>query len=168
MTPGPEHIYLFSNRPAAIKIDPRLHLALRRAGAKKLALLGWNQFDLPTGGHDLTSRHIESNAKQAMTFQPGQSGNPGGRRRKSDDDRQVEELARAYGVEAIKTLASIMRSEKAPASARSAAAQAVLDRGFGRPQQSIRHGGEEDGPPIRIETMSDYELEKLLERLRRS
>jgi hypothetical protein len=98
--------------------------------------IGWNRFDLPTSGLDLTMRHIESRAKQAMTFQPGQSGNPGGRRRKSDDDRKVEELARAYGVEAIKTLASIMRSAKAPASARSAAAQAILDRGFGRPRQT--------------------------------
>ena len=49
-----------------------------------------------------------------MTFQPGQSGNPGGLRRKSDDDRKVEELARAYRVEAIKTLASIMRSAPLP------------------------------------------------------
>lgn len=78
---------------------------------------------------------------------------------------QVEELARAYGVEAIKTLASIMRSEKAPASARSAAAQAVLDRGFGRPQQSIRHGGEEDAVPIRIESLSDHQFETLIARL---
>ena len=108
-----------------------------------------------------------SNAKQAMTFQPGKSANPGGRRRKSDDDRQVEELARAYGVDAIKTLASIMRSEKAPASARSAAAQAVLDRGFGRPQQSIRHGGDEDAAPLRIETLSDSQLETLIARLRK-
>src|SRR5271165_1746651 len=71
-----------------------------------------------------------------MTFKPGQSGNPGGRKRKSDADRKVEELARALGGEAIKTLASIMRSAKAPASARSAAAQAILDRGFGRPGQT--------------------------------
>jgi hypothetical protein len=100
-----------------------------------------------------------------MTFQPGQSGNPGGRRRKSDDDRKVEELARAYGREAIKTLAFIMRSKNAPASARSAAAQAMLDRGFGRPLQSIRHGGEEDAAPIRIANLSEYQLEMLLQRL---
>jgi hypothetical protein len=112
--------------------------------------------------------HIESKAKQAMTFQPGQSGNPCGRKRKTDDDRKVEELARAYGLEAIETLASIMRSAKAPASARSAAAQAVLDRGFGRPQQSIRHGGEEDAAPIRIESMSDFQPEQLIARLSKS
>jgi hypothetical protein len=102
-----------------------------------------------------------------MPFQPGQSGNPGGRRRKSDDDRRVEELARSLGEDAIKTLASIMRSTKAPASARSAAAQAVLDRGFGRPLQSIRHGGEGDAAPIRFEHLSDFQLEALIKRLER-
>ena len=32
---------------------------------------------------------------------------------------------------------------------------------------SIKHSGEEDGPPIRIKTLSDDQLEKLIERLRR-
>jgi hypothetical protein len=34
-------------------------------------------------------------------------------------------------------------------------------------QASVRHAGD-DGPPIRIESLSDYQLEKLIERLRRS
>jgi hypothetical protein len=33
---------------------------------------------------------------------------------------------------------------------------------------SIKHSGEEDGAPIRIETLSDYQLERLIERLRKS
>jgi hypothetical protein len=32
---------------------------------------------------------------------------------------------------------------------------------------SIRHGGDEDGAPIRIESLSDDQLSKLIERLRR-
>jgi hypothetical protein len=35
-------------------------------------------------------------------------------------------------------------------------------------QSSIRHSGDEDAPPIRVENLSDYQLEKLIERLRRS
>jgi Family of unknown function (DUF5681) len=90
-----------------------------------------------------------------MSFKPGQSGNPGGRKRKSDVDRKIEDLARALGADAIKTLASIMRSAKAPASARSAAAQAILDRGFGRPRQT------QDVTVIdEFETLSDEELLK--------
>jgi hypothetical protein len=60
-----------------------------------------------------------------------------------------------------------MKDAKAPASARSAAAQAILDRGHGRPLQSIRHGGEEDASPIRFENLSEYQLEMLIKRLER-
>jgi len=34
-------------------------------------------------------------------------------------------------------------------------------------QQSIKHAGDEDAPPIRIESLSDDQLQKLIERLRR-
>jgi hypothetical protein len=46
-------------------------------------------------------------------------------------------------------------------------ADGVLDRGFGRPLQAIRHGGEEDAAPIRFENLSDYQLETLIKRLER-
>jgi hypothetical protein len=44
----------------------------------------------------------------------------------------------------------------------------VLDRGFGRPLQSIRHGGEEDAAPIRFEHLSEHQLEQLIARLSKS
>ena len=39
---------------------------------------------------------------------------------------------------AIETLVSIMCNEKSPAAARTAAAQAILDRGYGKPSQDIK------------------------------
>jgi hypothetical protein len=45
-------------------------------------------------------------------------------------------LAREYAEEAITTLATIMKDEAAPASARIRAAIEILDRGYGRPPQS--------------------------------
>jgi hypothetical protein len=33
--------------------------------------------------------------------------------------------------------------------------------------QSIRHGGDEDAPPLRLETLSDHQLEALIKRLQR-
>ena len=33
--------------------------------------------------------------------------------------------------------------------------------------QSVRHGGDEDAAPIRIESLSDYQLEMLIQRLRK-
>jgi hypothetical protein len=55
----------------------------------------------------------------AMPFKPGQSGNPGGRPKVVGD---VQALAREHTSEAIQTLATIMRSAKAPPAARTAAA----------------------------------------------
>jgi hypothetical protein len=50
---------------------------------------------------------------------------------------EVKELARAYSEEAIKTLATVMKDKKAPASARVRAANAIIDRAYGKPTQHI-------------------------------
>jgi hypothetical protein len=67
-------------------------------------------------------------------FPKGVSGNPGGRPKVLGD---VQELARQKSPEAITTLANIMHDEKAPPAARVAAANALLDRGYGKPTQPI-------------------------------
>jgi hypothetical protein len=61
-------------------------------------------------------------------FLPGISGNPGGRPREVG---HVRELAREHSEEAIETLVDLMRHAKSDA-ARGAAAQALLDRGYGK------------------------------------
>src|SRR6185369_2991219 len=67
-------------------------------------------------------------------FPKGISGNPGGRPKVLGD---VQELARQKSPEALTTLANIMHNEKAPPAARVAAANALLDRGYGKPTQPI-------------------------------
>ena len=69
-----------------------------------------------------------------MPFQPGQSGNPGGRPKALKD---VEEAARAHSEEAIVALAAICKNKDAPEAARVAAANALLDRAWGKPRQTI-------------------------------
>jgi hypothetical protein len=76
-------------------------------------------------------------------FQPGQSGNPGG---KPKGLAEVQQLARAHTVTAINTLAQIASAAKAPPAARVSAAQALLDRGWGKPMQPMEHGGPGGGP----------------------
>lgn len=49
----------------------------------------------------------------------------------------IRSLARSHTESAIVTLASIMNQPKANPSARVAAAQAILDRGWGKPKQDI-------------------------------
>jgi HEAT repeat protein len=50
---------------------------------------------------------------------------------------EVRELARTHTVEAIETLAQIMRDPNENARARVAAASAILDRGWGKPEQAV-------------------------------
>jgi hypothetical protein len=69
-----------------------------------------------------------------MPFVKGQSGNPGGRPKEVAD---VRALARQSGKDAIATLKAIMDDTHAPPAARIAASVALLDRGYGRPEQSF-------------------------------
>jgi hypothetical protein len=65
-----------------------------------------------------------------MPFQPGQSGNPQGRKR---DDSLVRELARQHTEKAIEALVKALGNERTSV----AAASALLDRGYGKPAQEI-------------------------------
>ena len=78
-----------------------------------------------------------------MPFKKGQSGNPGGRPKAL---RQVEELAREHTTGAVKTLVTIHKNTKAPPAARVAAANALLDRGWGKARQALEMGGVENSP----------------------
>jgi hypothetical protein len=77
-------------------------------------------------------------------FEKGQSGNPTGRPKMPEDVKHVRELARDYTQEAIAALASVMADGSGPA--RVAAANALLDRGWGRAAQPVDGDGE--GGPI--------------------
>ncbi len=52
---------------------------------------------------------------------------------------EIRSLARSHTDKAIKTLANIMDDTECPPAARVAAAQALLDRGWGKPNQSVDH-----------------------------
>ena len=69
-----------------------------------------------------------------MKWEKGQSGNPGGRPAGYGD---LRELARTHTETAVATLVEIMDDKDAAPSARATAATGLLDRGWGRPEQSI-------------------------------
>ena len=78
------------------------------------------------------------NRNKSGQFAPGTSGNPGGRPK---DEARVAELARAYTSEAIDTLVDLMRNGR-DERVRGTAAQALLDRGWGKPKgEVINEGG---------------------------
>jgi len=66
-------------------------------------------------------------------FISGHSGNAGGRPK---DEHKVAELARSYTKEAIDTLVALMRTAK-DERVRGTAAQALLDRGWGKPKVEV-------------------------------
>jgi hypothetical protein len=84
-------------------------------------------------------------------FKKGASGNPGGRPRVLGN---VQELARQQSPQAINTLAEIMSDAKAAPAARVAAANALLDRGYGKPTQLVAQALAKVDPA----TLSDEEL----------
>lgn len=51
----------------------------------------------------------------------------------------IAERAKTHGDAALRTLASIMADADAPHSARVSAANAILDRGYGKPPQALDH-----------------------------
>lgn len=72
-----------------------------------------------------------------MPFEKGQSGNPGGRARYTlPDGRTLAEVAREHTVAAIETLVQVMQSGDTSA-AQVSAANAILDRGWGKPKQDL-------------------------------
>jgi hypothetical protein len=75
----------------------------------------------------------ESSGKQrGKPFQPGQSGNPGGRPKLPD---HVRDAARAHTEKAITVLAECL--DDADARVRVTAANSILDRGWGKPAQTL-------------------------------
>ncbi len=67
---------------------------------------------------------------------PGAGRKPG---QVSKAKLDIAERAKTHGDAALKALVSIMEDEAAPHSARVSAANAILDRGYGKPPQALDH-----------------------------
>src|SRR3990167_3906145 len=83
----------------------------------------------------------------------GVSANPGGRKKQ---DVTILELCRKHSADAVKVMIEIMNNKDAPPTARLGAAQAIIDRGYGKPAQAVTG---EDGGPIRVQAeLSDRDV----------
>lgn len=94
-----------------------------------------------------------------MPFVKGVSPNPGGRPKGM---QEVRELARIHSKKAIMTLVKMLESEQDRVKVQ--AAEALLDRGFGKPTQPV--AGDDTMPPILVATrlagLDDAELQQMV------
>jgi hypothetical protein len=80
---------------------------------------------------------------RSTSFKPRQSGNPDGRPKRPETIEarrvvaDVKSAARELTPVAMDTLEKAMTDQKAPWAAKITAAIAVLDRGWGKPQQTV-------------------------------
>jgi hypothetical protein len=94
------------------------------------------------------NKPAESSKKpRGRPFAKGKTGNPGGRPKLPEDVKHVRELARQYTAQAVAALVEVLESDSA--SGKVAAANALLDRGWGKAEQAIVGPGEDGAHIIR-------------------
>lgn len=79
------------------------------------------------------------------TFATGQSGNPAGRPKRSEQEKQVIEEMCLLVPDAVSVLKKMLTSTDAPAYLRLRAAEIVLDRVLGRPMTGMELDNYESG-----------------------
>lgn len=96
-----------------------------------------------------TARVIEKDSNQIKSGRGGKrpgAGRPSGR--KNAATLEIEAAAKEFTGDALAALKRVATKGKSE-TARVAAAVALLDRGHGRPRQSVEHTGK-DGGPIQV------------------
>ena len=89
----------------------------------------------PETGEILPAEEKKRNAGQ---FQPGQSGNPSGRPKKTEEEKEALEQIRALAPKAVEQLAAILNSNTASLYAKLQAIDIVLNRTYGRPDAALK------------------------------
>lgn len=82
-------------------------------------------------------------------FQKGVSGNPAGRPKKTQEEYNLEAACRARAPDALNVLLAIMEGSDNERN-KILAAQAILDRGYGKPRQAVT--GPDNEPLVEMPT----------------
>ena len=93
-----------------------------------------------------------------MAFKPGESGNAGGRPKKSNPASMA---AKQHALEAIEYQAFVMRDKTEKTENRLKAAEHIITRAYGKPQEYVEHTADQD----QVGAMEDNIVNKLLSSL---
>lgn len=85
-----------------------------------------------------------------MTFQPGKSGNPGGRPKHTPEMREALDLANAALPDAVRKLIALMGN--ADPKVAMVASNSIIDRVLGKAAQPIV--GDEDRAPLQVDDLA--------------
>ena len=97
-------------------------------------------------GNSVAAENRKKAAPRGKPFEPGNSANPGGRPKKTEEQRKLEEMCRAKTTEAFDTIMEIMMGGQEKS--RLSAAQYIIDRGWGKAPSitEMTVKGDEDRP----------------------
>lgn len=94
---------------------------------------------------EVPANRKKTGANRPTAFKPGQSGNPSGRPKKTEEQRTLEAMCRERTTEALATVLAIM-GEGENERNKLSAAQFVIERGWGKAVQPNTVSSPDGGP----------------------
>lgn len=114
------------------------HLHNRQVGSSSLP----GSYQRKQKGASILAENKEKTTKRSGNngngFKPGQSGNPGGRPKKTPEQKDALEAIRDLAPNAPVVLLDIMNNPTAPPAARLKAVEMILDRTYGKPDMAVK------------------------------
>lgn len=90
---------------------------------------------------------MPQNRTKTGRFKPGNSGNPGGRPKRTPEQRDALEAVKSLAPDAVEAMERLLKAKDTPPALRVRIAEIVLDRAYGKPKQctdvGLSHHGED-------------------------